>query len=599
MPDSEESAVTYDVAVHPDRLELRVTMRLTGEVARGRVRLEIPTWVPGAYKFTPLCRDLFEVKAFITETRAPLRVTRDGWEAFYVEGGTGNVTVTYRAWGYGIDVSQQSGILDSEYAVLLGTRYLHSPAHLGPCTVTYAVPEAWAGTLHHPSGATRLGPTTWRYSSYELLLDTPVTMGRYALLQREVRGTPFYFVFLDGGVGFDAKSGGFVDEVAAIAAGYHTMFGSFPFADYTFVLTLNPALSWGLEHLTSSMCGLGPDVFTDSDDYAAGLRTCAHELFHAWNVRRLRPAPLDHLARLLTRGAFTEGLWVAEGFTRYYEFLAPTRVGAYSAEQFFSNIVGYLQHLTVTPAYHRVSAEGSSYATYLNHPKYPGRPANSIDYYDKGMLIAFGLDASLRMKTPGQSLDRAFAAFYEAYVTGGPGYAGYTTADVITFFEGIQPGLGAMLDRTVNHPGGLTTEALLEELGFTIGRTSSYRLGVMFLDDGAPTLYNVLDDTPAGQSGIAPSDVIVKVNGAAYTPAALAWAATQPETVTLEVLRGQRTLVFTITPEACTSITSLTWNGDDAQAERIRAWLGAFPLTKGEAFATTFYENFHGIETVV
>jgi|GEM_PF-1302697 len=599
MSESEASAVTYEVAVHPHRLEMHVTMRLCGDVARGTIRLETPTWIPGGYTFASLGRDLFEVAAKDSETRAPLPVKREGWSSYLVERGTGDVTVTYRAWGYGIDVSQQSGILDSEYAVLLGTRYLHSPAHLGACTITYALPGAWEGTIHHPSGATRIGPATWRYPSYEIVLDTPVTMGRTAVLTRDVHGTPFHFVFIDRAAGFEERSGPFVDRVAAVAAGYRAMFGSFPFSDYTFVLTMNPALGWGLEHLTSSMCGLGQDVFTDPDAYAQGIRVCAHELFHAWNVRRLRPAPLEQLAHLLTRGAFSEGLWVAEGFTRYYEFLACARIGVYTAEQFFSNIVGYYQHLTAAPAYRRVGAAASSYATYLDHPKYAGRTANSIDYYDEGMLVAFGLDASLRARTPGQSLDRAFAAFYEAYVTGGPRYAGYTTSDVIAFFEQIQPGLGAMLDAAVNHPAGLTTDALLEELGFTLGRTPSHRLGVMFLNGGQPTLYNVLDDAPAGQSGIAPSDVITEVNGATYTPAALAWAASRPAPVRLQVARGQRTLDFTITPEPCSSITSLTWSGDEAQAARIRAWLGAFSPARGTTFATTFYENFHGIETVM
>jgi hypothetical protein len=238
-------------------------------------------------------------------------------------------------------------------------------------------------------------------------------MGNYDRYERVVAGTPFYFVFVDHGVGFEAKVQGFVDQLAAIAKVYHRMFRSFPFEDYTFVMSLNPQASWGLEHLTSTMCGLGPDIFTDPDQYAIGVRVCAHELFHAWNVRRLRPSPLLQVAEQLTSGSFTEGLWIAEGFTRYYEFLSCTRIGVYSPDQFFSAVVGYLEHLRVVPAYERVSGVDSSLTTYLNHsPKYSGRPANCIDYYDKGMLIAFDIDATLRLGSSEQSLDHAFRASF-------------------------------------------------------------------------------------------------------------------------------------------------------------------------------------------
>jgi predicted metalloprotease with PDZ domain len=595
------SDVRYHVTIQPERHELMVRMRLTGPVARGRIRLEVPTWVPGNYTFSQLARGLFEVHATSTETGAPLAVTRDGWQAFHVEGGEGDVTVTYRVSAYDVELSEPAGIVDNEYAVLLGTRYLHSPAHLGVCTVTYALPPAWEGRVHHPSGATREGPDTWRYPSYEILLDTPVVMGHYSRLERDVRGTPFYFVFVDRGVAFDAKAPGFADQVAAVAVGFHKMFGSFPFSDYTFVLSLNPAAEWGLEHLTSTMCGLGPDVFTDPDLYATGVRVCAHELFHAWNVRRMRPAPLMHLDRHLTSGSFTEGLWMAEGFTRYYEFLSCARTGVYSPDQFFSSVVGYLEHLRAVPAYERVSGADSSLTTYLNHsPKYPGRPASCIDYYDKGMLIAFGIDATLRLHSQDRSLDTAFRGFFEKYVTGGPDYAGYTTRDAIGYFNEIQPGLAGLIESTVNHPGGLTTEALLEHLGFVVHHETVHQLGIMFLDDGAPTLYNVLDDTPAGRSGLAPGDVITGVNGFTYTPAGLAWAASQTAPTTLEVMRGQRRLSFTMTPAPHRKISKLTWNGNEGQAKRLYAWLERrFPLAPGQDFEVDFYENFHGIETVM
>lgn len=596
-----ESSVHYEVAVHPERHEIEVGMRLTGELARGRIRLAIPTWVPGDYTFAQLARDLFEVQAFDQASGAALPVSRDGWQGFLVEGGSGDVLVRYRAWAYSPELSEQSGIVDSQYAVLLGTRLLHSPDYLGPCSVHYDLPAAWRGRIHHPSGATPCADDSWLYPSYEVLLDTPVVMGEFAVKQRVVCGAPINFVFVDGGVGFDAGVDRFTEQVAAVAADFHQIFGGFPFSDYTFVLSLNPQNSWGLEHLTSTMCGLDQDVFVDPDKHAIGVRVCAHELFHAWNVRRLRPAPFKHLASDLDKGSFSDGLWMAEGFTRYYEFLSCTRAGVYGPEQFFSNIVGYFEHLCAVPAYRRVSAADSSLTTYLSHsPKYAGRPANCIDYYDKGMLIAFGADATLRLGSATQSLDSAFCGFYERFANGGPDFAGYTAADTFAYFENERAGLGKLIEAAVLHPGGLNTEALLDQLGWRVEREPIYQLGLMFLNDGAPALYNVLDDTPAGQCGLAPDDQILAVNGYSYTPAALAWAASRPDPVRLEVQRGHRRLHFTMLPASKSKIARLVWDGDDAQAARLQAWLGgSFKLARGQVFSVSFYENFHGIETVL
>ncbi|MBV8036130.1 hypothetical protein [Roseateles sp.] len=595
------SDVHYRVRVDPQSHELHVRMRLTGPVAQGTLHLQTPSWVPGNYTFTQLGRDLFELQAFNTRDEHPLALHREGWQAYRIEGGDGDVTVSYRAWAYATDLGEPSGILDNQFAVLLGTRYLHSPQHLGACTVSYELPPDWQGSIHHPSGAQPVSPDSWRYPSYETLLDTPVVMGHYDLIKRYVEGTPFFFAFVDRGVGFEAEVDGFVDQICTVAAGYRKQFGSFPFEDYSFVLSLNPQSSWGLEHLTSTMCGLGPDVFTDPDQRAIGVRVCAHELFHAWNVRRLRPSPLMDVSQQLESGSFSEGLWMAEGFTRYYEFLACTRAQVYSPAQFLSNLVGYLEHLRAVPAYQRVSAADSSLATYLNHaPKYAGRPCNCIDYYDKGMLIAFGVDAMLRLGSPVRTLDKAFRGFYEEYASGGPNGKGYSTNDAIAYFRQLQPAIGDMLDATVRQPGGLSTEDLLGQLGFLVEHKSTHQLGLMFLDNGAPTIYNVLDDSPAGDSGLAPGDVISTVNGFSYTAAALNWAASHEGMVSLGVQRGHRSLTFSMRPRSHRQIIRLRWQGTVEQAERLYTWLEQrFPLAEGQVFEPSFYENFHGIETVV
>jgi len=595
-----ENSVKFTVRLNPGRHELAVDLSLTGPCAQGDIFLNIPTWVPGDYSFDNYARDLFNLRAVNPKNGAPLAVERNGWQGFVVRGGQGAVSVTYTANAYCTDFGEPSGILDDEFAILLGTRYLFMPLHLGPYQVQYLLPDGWT-RIHHPSGAKALPNNTWEYSSYEILLDTPVTLGKFDLIERTVQGTPIYSLFVDRGIGFQQKAEEFASQLADVAQQCFSIFGFFPFSDYTFIMSLNPDAEWGLEHLTSTMCGLGPNVFILPDQTAHGVRVCAHEMFHAWNVRRLRPSPLKDLQHQLSSGSFTEGLWVAEGFTRYYEYLISTRAGSYTPQQFFSAVMGYYNHLTVQPAYQRVSGVDSSLSTYLNHSKYAGRVNNSIDYYDKGMLIAFETDAALRLRA-GSSLDEAFSAFYQQYVDGGPGYLGYSTQDVISFFEGRLAGLGALMAAGAAHPGGLTIPNALQDLGFKLDATPSNYLGLVFLNDIGPTIYNVADTSPAGQSGIAAGDEITAIDGYAFSSDALEWVAAQTSPVTLTVLRGHRILPFTITPARLEPalFTSMTWQGSPAQAKQISAWLGQeFAPQKGELFSFDFYENFHGIETLI
>lgn len=590
----EPQKISYRVKVLPQSHELLVEMTFSLNSPEPALTLETPTWVAGDYDFMPFARDLFDLSAVDQTSGRSLPIRRDGWQGFRLDAPAGTITVTYRAYASSTDFAEPCGIVDGDYAILLGTRYLHLAGSTGPCWVQYELPADWK--IHHPSGARSTGDRSWEYPSYEILVDTPVTMGNFDVFSRKVWGTEFFFVFVDRTIGFESQVGSLVDRLAAVAEKLHAVFGSFPYEDYTFIMSFSPNADWGLEHLTSTMCGLGPDVFIDPDQFAYAVRVCAHEAFHAWNVRRLRPSPLKNLD--FKNGTFTDGLWLAEGFTRYYEFLLSTRVGAYTPEQFFSVVVNYYRHLSLNPAYSRVTAVDSSLATYLNHSKYPGRCNNAIDYYDKGMLIAFLTDVALRHGKPADTLDAAFREFYQTFVDVQPGY---TTDNVAVFFNQRQPTLGDTIRREAETLSDLKIEDQLGTIGFQVAKETVHYLGLMFDDSLGPSIYGVLDTGPAAVTGIAPDDVIVTVNGFPFTFARLTWVAARKETVVLGVLRGQRRIEFSIAPGTYTRIAALTWQGSQADAAIIRTWLGNedFRPAAGTVFTLDFYENFHGIETVV
>jgi predicted metalloprotease with PDZ domain len=581
----------YRVRIAPNTHQLEIELTVPG-LAEGSARFEVPTWVPGAYGFMKYARDLFELRAFDEKSGEALSVTREGWSGFRVDRVKGGVRLAYRANASDVSFGELTGIVEHHQAVLLGTRYLYAVGQVGPCEVDYELPKGWG--LHHPAGAKKLSEHRYEYPSYAALLDAPVVAGQFEVITRSSHGVEFSHLFLDRAVGFETEAQPFVDAVMKVAEGCHQVFGSYPFDRYSFIYTFGPDAHWGLEHANATMIALGEQGLFDPQQRASGIRVCAHELFHAWNVCRLKPAPLGRLDHV--RGSFPDALWVAEGFTRYYEFLLSVRARELSVEDFFSNVVNYWRHLTAMPAHARVSATDSSLATFLNHNKYPGSINNTIDYYDKGMLVAFDLDVLLHGK--GTSLDQTFSAFYSAFVGKGEGF---TTAQLRDFFGERAREAAQLIRDEVETPGGLSVPQKLEQLGFQLERGKVRYLGLVLDKNAGPVIANVLDTAPAGQSGLMAGDSIVKVDGFPFELKALKWLIGHRSHVAIEVKRGHRYFRFDVPTSEREDATSLIWRGTPEQAERIRTWLKRddFQPHSAQKFPLTAFENFHGIQTVL
>lgn len=585
----------YTIRIDPPRQLIEAEALFDGLSKDAPLRLAVPTWVPGAYAFMRYGRDFVDVTARDAVTGRALSVRREGLSGFEVEAGAKKVEVRWRAFTSDPAWGELTGVIDTERAVLLGTRYLFRPDAPGPCEVRYEVPEGWA--IHHPDGAEQLAPSRWRYPSFALWMDTPVVCGKFDVRTRALDGVEFHHVFLDRAVGFEREVEGFIDDLMKIAERCKAIFGSFPFAHYTWVFSFDPKATWGLEHASATMIGLGENALIDPIERARGLRVSAHELFHAWNVCRLKPAPFGKLDPV--QGSFTEGLWVAEGFTRYYEFLLGVRAGFITPRDFFSNVANYYRHLVALPAYRRASPADSSYATFLNHHRYPGSANSSIDYYDAGMLIAFDLDAHLRLGGAApHSLDTAFCAFFEEYVGRGDGF---TTEEAIRFLGGRVEGGEALLRREVLEPGGLSTLAQLERLGFEVEQERFGAIGIILEKDRGPKVLSALDDGPAARAGLQADDVLLKVAGFPFELTALKWVLAHEERVSFEVQRGHRFVTLDVPVERRNRVASLKWQGTDDQLRLLAAWFQQpeLSLHPGERLALSSHENFHGIKTVL
>ena len=592
---------TYRITVHPARRQFEGELQLEQVEQRGEaapIDLAVPTWVPGAYGFMRYGRDVFDVRAHETESGAPLRIERRGFGGYRVEASARAVTIRWRASSCDPAWGELAGFIDGAWAVLLATRYLFVPARADePCRVHYEFPEGF--TVHHPVRPLSEHTGREEYPSFRALLDAPVVAwrGDVTRITKRSKNADLHFLFLGSALGFREGVDRFVDDVCAVAERCHDLFGSYPFQDYTFIFAFDPQIHWGLEHADATMIGLGEHVFVDDEARFSALRVSAHELVHAWNVCRLRPSGLGEGELDLVAGSFTDGLWVSEGLTRYYEFLLLARTGKLTASRFFSNVARYYRALTDRPAYAHTVIRDSSRATFVNHNAYPGAHDSTLDYYDHGMLIAFDLDVALRHHGEhGRTLDTELRALYDAF---GARAAGFTSDEAIALWSGRTREIAPVLAREVNAAAGLSTLEQFRRLGFEPTFTTVHRLGAILKDGGK--VYDVIDQGPAAAAGIRAGDEILTIDGFSFSAKGLTWALERGTDIAFGVRSGHVHRQFVVRPRKEERWTALTWRGDARALTQLRAWLGQPELTysAGEVIPLSFYDNFHGTLEVI
>jgi predicted metalloprotease with PDZ domain len=266
------------------------------------------------------------------------------------------------------------------------------------------------------------------------------------------------------------------------------------------------------------------------------------------------------------------------------ELMEPARI--------VENVVAFARHHTARPAYHHTALADSSLATFLNHTRWAGAWNATLDYYDGGMLVAFELDALLRVRH-GSSLDELFVAFYAAY----EGKAGFDTAAFEAFAEARHPGLGDWIARKVRQPGTLDVAGALQSLGLEVERKPRARLGVVF-EKGSLVAGQVLEGGAAYDAGLAPGDEILAIDGFRATAKALAWSCERAQPFRATVRRGHRHREIDLRARYVDEVTGLRVGPSFGAAARALLGPKANDWVEGHRISIAHYDNFHGTEPI-
>ncbi len=571
--------VTYLVDLSGrDQHLVRVTMRVPADLAVAGGRLTVPTWTPGSYVVRDYVHHLQQVSAS-DAGGAAVTLVPDGVSAWQVPAVSGELVVELE-W-YAFDASVRTNHVDDHHALLVG-------AATFPCL------EPARGRPHHVhlTGITNEhdvasllpgeGDGPYVADDHDHLVDAAFAVGPLRTSAVDVHGVEHRVVWAGHGDGVDVR--GLTDDLGRLAHTATALFdGELPASRYT-VLAIDGE-GGGLEHRDGCVVAFPPHATTEPERRRRLQSLLAHEHFHLWNVRRLMPEAL--VEPPLDVPVLTPSLWIAEGWTSYYDRLLPSRAGLWGTSELLTALDRLRDAVDGLPGARMQSLHDASRTAWTKfYRRDENTPNAGTDYYGHGALAAFTLDLRLRALDPdGDGLDAVLRDLWRRH---GPDAAGrprgYTEQDVLD---------------ALARAGGDTVAALAERLTtvpcvpdpsddlHAVGLEQSLdtedptpQLGALVQGgSGRILLRSVLRDGPAWLAGVSGGDELVAVDGETLTHEELPTVLRRHgpgASVRLTLRRGPRVVERTVVlaPAEPRPRLRVVDDADASTLARFRRWSG-------------------------
>jgi predicted metalloprotease with PDZ domain len=536
------ATIDYTVSVsHPERHIFGVTMRIPN--VRDRLTLQMPAW-NALYQIRDFSSHIMQASAKDQAGNAlPMaKLDKQTWSV----AASGTVTVTYGIfWDEAGPFASQ---LNSEHAFLNSAMLLmYVPDRRAEDTkIEFEdVPEGWRVAVELDAAGASTGHHALAYvaPSYDALVDAPVEIGHFEEFRTEAGGKPIRIVVHGDAVDHSKL----VESLKKIVDYDVSLMGGAPFREYMFLFHVgNNFGGGGMEHMNCT--AISADVSGQLPSYSA------HEFFHAWNVKRIRPQALEPVD--YTKEMYTRALWFAEGVTNTYGSYALERTGQWSPQQFYANLADQIRELQSRPAHRWQSVEQSSLDSWFE--KYPlyNRPEESISYYNKGQILGVLLDIIIRDRSDNRaSMDDVLRALNEEYAKAGRFYheSDALRAVMEEVIRKKDPGaisdLSDFFARYVAGTDEIPYSDFLSFAGLALRegqRRAAFGFSINREAGSNPTIAVVDRDSGASGAGLKEGDVLTQLNGETFPRIPERWLRDhQPdERVRVKIQRGGEAMDF-------------------------------------------------------
>lgn len=486
--------VTFDHAsANQHRVKVATTFTVVGS---GPVLLSLPEWTPGAYEISNFAR---WVEAFAaTGDGRDLVWNKSDYDTWRIEtAGAKTVTVTFTYAADTLDNAMAWSTRD--FLLFNGTNLFLYPEGRSlafPSRVTVHTEPEWRVVtgMHYERGG------TYSASNYHDLVDMPFFVGRFDLDSAQVSGKWIrYVTYPQASVSGAARMTAW-DQLKKIIPIEVAVFGEAPWENYTVMQIADSAYQGasGLEHQSSHVDVVTPLAI--GSQFQPSLY--AHEIFHSWNVKRLRPA--DMWPYVYDRAEPTAWLWVSEGITDYYADLAEVRSGVIDDSGFYATTAGKMREVNDADP---VSLDDASINTWI-HPV----DGTQYIYYPKGSLAGFLLDIMIRDASDNkQSLDDVMRELYTSVYKSGRGFTASDWWGAVSRAANGQ----SFLDFAARYVEGRDPFPWAHTLalaGLRATRPNVPRLGIYTLVDSSGVLVTKVDENAsAAAAGVRDGDYLISI----------------------------------------------------------------------------------------
>ncbi|MBD2445125.1 M61 family metallopeptidase [Dolichospermum sp. FACHB-1091] len=471
--------------------------------------LKMPVWTPGSYLVREYARNLQDFTAFANTEHLPWRkVSKNHWQVEKAD--ISQVTLSYRIFAN--ELSVRTNHLDANHGYFNGAAlFFRIPNWENlPLKITVIPPHPqWQITTALPTVSET--KNTFLAADFDTLVDSPFEIGCHQLHKFEVLNKPHELAIWGKGNFQPQKMINDFQKIIEIEA---QIFDGLPYDRYVFLLHLFQQAFGGLEHKNSCSLIYQRFGFRTPDKYEPFLQLVAHEFFHLWNVKRIRPQGLEIFD--YDQENYTPSLWFCEGTTSYYDLIIPLRAGIYNTQAYLNYLSKEITRYLMTPGRKVQPLSESSFDAWIKLYRPDANSGNSqISYYLKGEMVSLLLDLLIRVHHENKrSLDDVMRQMWQQF---GQAEIGYTPEQLEEVIESVADmDLGDFFKRYLHGLEDLPFNQYLQHFGLQLVEEKNEEpyLGVRInSENGREIIKFVEADSPAQKAGIDAGDELLAIDG--------------------------------------------------------------------------------------
>ncbi|NJO79473.1 MAG: M61 family metallopeptidase [Cyanobacteria bacterium RM1_2_2] len=503
--------IHYQVAMpEPASHLFEVTLQIKGWNAT-TLDLKMPVWTPGSYLVREYARHVQDFQVVSPNLSSALdsqKISKNHWQV--ATESYSEITIFYRVFANELTV--RTNHLDSSHGFFNGAAlFFYIPGfEAEPIRVTIQPPQNWQIATPLPAADS---PNTFVAADFDTLVDSPFEIGQHRLYDFEVLGKPHQLAIWGQG---NADPERIIADTQKIIQTEAKLFGGLPYDRYLFLLHLTAQSFGGLEHKNACSLIYPRFGFQSEEQYHRFMQLVAHEFFHLWNVKRIRPKALEVFD--YEGENYTPSLWFSEGTTSYYDVMLPLRAGIYDAKTCLKLLSKEITRFLTTPGRRVQPLAESSFDAWIKLYRRDANSDNSqISYYLKGEMVALLLDLLIRAKSGNQrSLDDVLRKLWQEF---GQPEIGFTPEQLQAVIESVaEADLSNFFHRCLHTTAELPLEEFLEPFGLKIAPENTTELPpflglTVTADNSREVIRFVESGSPAQIAGIDPDDELLAIDG--------------------------------------------------------------------------------------